>query len=136
MADLLQAIAHFGQMEMLIEGERELSIERSCVVLEKRIIGAFGTYEFFPWEPLAPATIARKGADTPLVETGELRDSIAHNSDENEGYVGTDNEKAKWHEFGTAAIPARPFLGGAITACEDEIMEMIGHHIKLAIEGG
>ena len=133
MADLLQAIAHFGEMSMLIETERGHSIERACVVLEKRIIGAFGTYEF-GWPPLAETTIARKGADTPLVETGELRDSIAHNSDDNEGYVGTDNEKAKWHEFGTATIPARPFLGGAVTACEEEIVELIGHHIKMAIE--
>jgi len=51
---------------------------------------------------LKEATIARKAFDyMPLLETGELRDSIKWNADETEGYVGADNEKVKWHEFGT-----------------------------------
>jgi len=28
------------------------------------------------WPPLAPSTLAKKSADTPLLETGEMRDSI------------------------------------------------------------
>lgn len=31
-----------------------------------------------PWVPNAPSTIARKGSDRPLIDTGELRRSIAY----------------------------------------------------------
>lgn len=111
-------------------------LEKGCKKLEKSAKDAMGTYEF-GWAPLKPETIARKArGDTPLVETGELRDSIEHNSDSKEGYVGTNNGKAVWHEFGTSKIPARPFLGGAVHAVGDEVMELFGVAVQKAIMGG
>jgi phage gpG-like protein len=73
--------------------------------------------------------------DTPLLETGELQNSIECNSDHKEAYVGSDNPKLEWHEFGTSRIPARPVLGGALIACEHEIKEMLGGHVKMIVEG-
>jgi hypothetical protein len=71
-----------------------------------------------------------------LLETGELRDSIKWNSDAHEAYVGTDNEKGRWHEFGTATIPARPFLGDAPTVSEKEIHKIFEKNVARAVTGG
>jgi phage gpG-like protein len=67
------------------------------------------------WPPLAPDTLARKGGiNTPLLETGELQESIRWNSDHSEGYVGSDDSKAAFHEFGNSRMPPRPFLATAL----------------------
>lgn len=85
----------------------------------------------YGWPPLAPATIARKATgDSPLLETGALLGSITHNVDAmsnitSEAYIGTDLEYAKYQEFGTSRIPARPFLGGAIMQEENHIPEIV-----------
>jgi hypothetical protein len=31
-----------------------------------------------PWEPLAPSTIRQKGSSQPLIDTGEMRNSVTH----------------------------------------------------------
>jgi phage gpG-like protein len=108
----------------------EVIIERACELLEAEAKRVIGTYD--PgWPPLQPETIARKATgDSPLLEIGELRDSITHNMTrefgEVVGYVGSDNEKAVWHEFGTRTAPPRPFLGWALNAKEREIEELAG----------
>ena len=73
----------------------------------------------------------RRSADNfiPLVSHRELRDSIEHvvmrEGKEVVGYVGTNDPIAKYHEFGTATIPARPFLSAAAMRQEDKIHAMI-----------
>jgi len=47
-----------------------------------------GTNDFAPlWDPLKPATVARKGSDAPLIDTGRLLQAIQYevNSGEDEG---------------------------------------------------
>lgn len=87
---------------------------------------AIGTYRY-GWPPLEPATVARKGADTPLLETGELRESIHWTVDGHSAFVGTDDPKAPFHEHGTAHVPPRSFLRGAAMAKEHEVKEILGH---------
>jgi phage gpG-like protein len=85
-----------------------------------------GTYEY-GWPPLKPATVARKSTgDSPLLETGELRDSIERDVQDHVAYVGTNNKKALWHEFGTSRIPPRPFFGPTAAAKTEEIGELVG----------
>lgn len=43
---------------------------------EKWIGLAFDTRGFGAWAPNKPATIARKGSDTPLIDTGQLRRAV------------------------------------------------------------
>jgi NAD(P)-dependent dehydrogenase (short-subunit alcohol dehydrogenase family) len=45
------------------------------------------------------ARLLAKDGDTPLSETGELRDSIQYTVHGYEGAVGSDNDKALWHEL-------------------------------------
>jgi HK97 gp10 family phage protein len=111
-------------------------LERTCVLLEDSAKEALGTYEF-GWPPLQPETIARKvTGDSPLLETGALRDSITHNVDANgkEAAVGTDLDYAKYLEFGTSKMPARPFLGGALIAKEHEIGDGVVAEVKKIFE--
>jgi HK97 gp10 family phage protein len=93
------------------------------------------------WEPLKLETVARKArGDTPLLETGELRDSIEHvvmrEGKEVVGYVGTNDPIAKYHEFGTATIPARPFLSAAAMRQEDKIHAMIVRTVAATFDRG
>jgi HK97 gp10 family phage protein len=111
-------------------------LEKTCVLLENSAKDAIGTYQF-GWAPLAPETIARKATgDSPLLETGALRDSITHNVDSNgkEAAVGTDLDYAKYLEFGTSKMPARPFLGGALIAKEHEIGDGVVAEVKKIFE--
>jgi phage gpG-like protein len=103
-------------------------IEPVAVMLEKSAKDAIGTYKF-GWPSLAESTLARKAADTPLYETGELQRSIEHKIEGDHGYVGTNDEKAAWQEFGTSKIPPRPFLGGALAHDGDKIPEIV--HLAL-----
>src|ERR1700752_1742880 len=121
----------FAATAVELEHHARESMNKACEVLENSAKGALGTYEF-GWPPLAASTLDRKGADTPLLETGELRDSIGHTLESPKiGWVGTNDPKAAWHEFGTSRIPARPFLGGAVNAKGKEVSEVFG---KKAIE--
>jgi HK97 gp10 family phage protein len=95
------------------------------------------------WPPLSPSTIARKGRDTPLLDTGAMRASISSDGPYKEGdaivaYAGATDRKAQWHEFGTSRIPPRPFIGMATEAKRQAIQEMMRKavHAALAQERG
>jgi hypothetical protein len=88
------------------------------------------------WPPLSPETLKRKdGINTPLLETGELRSSVEWNSDDQEGYVGTNDLKGRWQEFGTSRLPPRPFLGSAAIQMEGEIDKMAARAVADVFEG-
>jgi phage gpG-like protein len=72
----------------------------------KRVIGE----GYSDWPALKPETLARKFYNTPLLETGELRDSITHSVEGNEARVGSSLDKALFQEMGTSRIPAAAFL--------------------------
>ena len=104
---------------------------------KEEALRVIGTYED-GWVPLQPKTVERKGAETPLLETGELRDSIEYAVDKQAmvAVVGSNNPKAKWHEFGTIHIPARSFLRGAALRKEHEVTTLVGDEIaKRLFEG-
>jgi hypothetical protein len=103
------------------------ALEKAAQIIEDEAKRVIGTYEY-GWPPLQPATVARKGADTPLYETGEMRDSIEHYVDAQRliAQVGSNDPKALWHELGTVTIPARSFLMGAAMRKEREIHELTG----------
>lgn len=93
-------------------------------LLETRAKEAMGTYTY-GWPPLKPETVARKATgDSPLLETGRMRDSIHSVVSGNTASVASDDPKAPWHEFGTSrGIPPRSFLGEPARRYEDEIVE-------------
>lgn len=115
-------------MVATLEHEMSKALEESGQIVEKEAKRVIGTYDY-NWKPLAASTLARKSADTPLLETGEMRESIEHTVLGHTAYVGTDDEKAAFHEFGTSKIPARPFLRGALDHKITDIVEATGRRV-------
>ena len=115
----------------------DTSLKEAAEVIQTEAKRVIGTYEY-GWPPLKPETVARKQfGDTPLLETGELRDSIEIGDDvivegkERSIAVGSNNPKAIWHELGTATIPARSFLKGAAMRKEQEVQELVGKSVTM-----
>lgn len=66
-----------------------------------------------PWPPVKPATLKakKKGRTTVLVDTGALMRSIRVNQPVGDRVeIVTDRFYATFHQFGTARMPARPFI--------------------------
>jgi hypothetical protein len=102
--------AHFIAVAKALPAAERAGIEAACQIVEKASKGMIG-HGNAGWPPLAPSTVERKGANTPLLETGELRESIQHTVISSQlGMVGSDSEKAVYHELGTSHIPPRSFL--------------------------
>jgi hypothetical protein len=114
---------------------RSAIVERACEIVAQAAKAALGTYDF-GWVSLSAETIARKArGDSPLLETGELRDSIHWTVHGNEGSVGSDLDKALWQELGTRSIPPRPFLSGAARDQERAIQIMAGRAVAACLRG-
>jgi hypothetical protein len=132
--------AHLLTVEADLHLTEEVCVEKACRMVEKEAKRAIGTY-LFDWTPLKPETVARKArGDTPLLETGELRDSIQHvvgrEGTEVVGYVGTNDPIAKYHELGTRTIPPGSFLGEAAMRKEHKIHEMMERTIAATFDRG
>src|SRR5258707_8114994 len=117
---ILEFVAQTKAIERDMETIGPAIIRKACIMVAdeaRRVIGE--GYEY--WPALKPETLAHKMMATPLLETGELRGSIEWNSEGNVGHVGSNNDKAVWHELGTSKIPSRSFLAGAAMTMEDKI---------------
>lgn len=125
--NLLAAAAGFTEMGLAFEKGVHDALEKACVIVETEAKRVIGTYDY-GWPPLQPETVARKAnGDTPLLETGEMRDSIDHTVEGKSGYVGSNDDKALWHELGTSrGIPPRPFLIGAAQHKGQEVADAVG----------
>jgi phage gpG-like protein len=121
------AATHVANMlkSLGITGDGQTTVSMSKI-LQDEAIRVIGTYDY-GWPLLKPQTIAHKATgDSPLLETGDPRDSIERVVQHGIAYVGSNNPKALWHELGTSRIPPRPFLAIAATAKINEIGEMFG----------
>lgn len=127
--NLMEGAALFSAMALEFETAKREALEKACVIVEDEAKRVIGTYDY-GWPPLKPETVARKASgDTPLLETGEMRDSIVHAVEGDVGHVGSDNDKAVWQELGTARIPPRSFLGAAAMQKGEEAAHAIGQEI-------
>lgn len=122
---LLQLAARLTVSKLHVDHLIDENLTKGCEIFKDSAETAIGTYRF-NWPQLAPATLARKSADTPLLETGALKDSIAYNVSRGEAYVGTDHFVAAWQEFGTRTIPPRPFMGGALNEKGADVQALFG----------
>lgn len=96
-----------------------------------------------PWAPLAESTIRNKGHDTILVDSGEYRDSFSHDVTGGVGVgpiggsamlkITTDSEVAKWHEFGTSRMPARPIMQPTARWLNKRGVDRFEDHLQAAV---
>ena len=121
---------------------REVILERAAQVLLESIKETIGNDAYtYGWLPLAPSTIERKGFDRPLFETGELQASYTYVMalNKRETWVGSNNPKAVWHEWGTGGphpVPPRPVLQGAWDYNRAEIEVMAGRTMWSIVAAG
>jgi phage gpG-like protein len=124
------------QLEMRLREAVAIGLaEAAAMVAEeaKHLVG----HEQSEWPSLAQSTIERKGSgDEPLLETGEMRDSIEFRVEGLTAVIGSDNEKAVAHEHGTGHVPPRPFLSTAALHKSPEIVELLAEKLKLALKEG
>jgi hypothetical protein len=141
MFSLLEAAAKFqGIAEDMRAAPGEI-VERACQIVEKEAKESLGHYHR-GWPRLKPETIAHKATgDSPLLETGEMRDSIEHtvveaDADHAVGYVGSNSDIAVYQELGTSrGIPPRSFLMGAAMRKEKQIYRMAYSRVAAAFDG-
>jgi phage gpG-like protein len=131
---LIEAAAKFSAIGRDMETLGPAIIARACEMVcaeAKRVIG-----EGYPeWPALQPETLARKMMATPLLETGEMRASIEWQAHGLEGAVGSNNDKAVWHELGTSRIPPRSFLVGAAVHMGPKIEKLAARAVMAVMAG-
>lgn len=64
------------------------------------------------------------------VDTGRLRGSISHATDDTSAYIGTNVEYAPYVELGTRKMAARPFLKNAVANYTDEYKQIVEDGLK------
>ena len=95
-----------------------------------------------PWVPLAESTIERKGDDSILIDTGELKADVRaqsyYNEEDYSSVIQSDLARAAYHEFGAPeqGLPARPIFGpaGAYAASllSEELEERFNDELRSA----
>jgi HK97 gp10 family phage protein len=130
-----------GMLKHLHEG-----LEKCAVRIEKTAKEEIGHYQsavgpFVAWDRLADSTEEHKAkmgypADAPLEASGEMRDSITHESHGLEAIIGSTDEKMAYHEFGTPKMPARPVMGPAVFRNKEYIRRLIGEAAISGLVGG
>jgi hypothetical protein len=134
---LLEAAAKFHAMGRDMEELTPMIVEGACKMVQTEAKRVLGTHDY-GWPALAPSTIAKKAkGDTPGLETGEMKDSIQYTMSTrgNEGWVGTDNDKAVWFELGTSRQPPRSFLARAAAEQEPKIQKMASRSVASVMAG-
>ena len=66
------------------------------------------------------------------VDTGNLRNSITHTTDESAAYIGTNVEYAPYVELGTSKMKKRPYLKPAATEHTDKYKAIVEKCMKNA----
>ena len=64
------------------------------------------------------------------VDTGRLRNSITHTTDDEAAYIGTNVEYAVYVEMGTVNTPAQPYLKPAVTDHVNEYQRVVQNALK------
>jgi hypothetical protein len=125
--------AHLGLMIAAEKAAHHKALEASALIMEEKAKGFIGNYEA-GWPHLAASTIEHKAnGDTPLLESGQLRDSIEHTVSGDHAYVGSNDQKSIWQFQGTSRIPARDPLAPASMQSASEVTNKVGEIIYSAI---
>lgn len=119
---------------ILKAGNRE-GLEKAAQMLEGHAKSLPGAPQA-EWPPLAESTLRKKGGvNTPLLETGEMRDSIQHNADHKEAYIGSNDPKMTFSEYGTIHEPPRPIMSTTAIQKGDEAADIVGKSTLKIITG-
>jgi phage gpG-like protein len=124
--------AHLAAIAITTTAHEKKGLEKAAVIIETEAKRVIGTYDY-GWLQLAESTLAQKSANTPLLETGEMRDSIEHTHAGRSAFVGSNSDIAVYQELGTAKIPARSFLAGAAIHKGKEAAQAVAGEMLLGL---
>lgn len=120
-----QFAAFLGTLQLRMNHANHTALAHAAFIVHQEAQRVLGTYDY-NWQPLAPSTVARKGADTPGLETREMRDTLAWNADHREAHIGSNLQKAVYFELGTSRQPPRSFLVEAARRMEPRVRRVVG----------
>ncbi|MBW4633553.1 MAG: phage virion morphogenesis protein [Iphinoe sp. HA4291-MV1] len=108
----------FRQLEQLLAKQRGFGVSiplRQAV--EYQLVSTRNNFskqsspDGISWTPLKPATIARKGFSTILIETGVMSNSTSVLFQGDSAIIRNATSYAIWHQRGTLKMPKREFMG-------------------------
>ncbi|CAJ0705821.1 HK97 gp10 family phage protein [Ralstonia holmesii] len=144
--DLASFAAHLVLAEVTAHKALEKGLDKAAAHIEHAAKDKIGEYQAAngmheAWPELAESTKedrVRKGftENDPLLRTGDLRDSISHETHGLEAAIGSTSDIAVYQELGTDKIPPRPFLGAAAYESIDEVKKLVGGAVITGIVGG
>lgn len=128
-------------------------VKQACEAVEKTAKAEIGVYQdavgtlqddigVFPaWAQLAESTERQKEAmgyplDSPLLASGEMRDSIKSEVVGLNGVVASDDQLLVWDEQGTEHMSPRPVMGPAAVRNEDKVLRILSEAVGAALIGG
>lgn len=133
---------HLLKASVAIAAGAHEGLKIAAELVQKTAQSELGTYQpsvggYPAWVALSDATLADKEAKgfdvpSPLLRTGELRDSIQYEVGAWEAIIGSTSPIAMYQEFGTArtgwgaGIPPRPFMGPAAYRNKENIRAILG----------
>jgi phage gpG-like protein len=131
---LAESAARFAVAAAAEKAAEQEALESACELIETRAKNYIGAPHGW-WAPLKPETLRRKdGINTPLLESGEMRDSIEHTVHHPSGFVGSNSDIAVYQELGTSrGIPPRSFLGHAASESGEDVAKIVGATVAGAI---
>lgn len=134
------SMGHFAEHLMTVAAHEVLAVhnglEKCAQLVEKTAKAEMGTYQpavgpFQDWEELADVTKEDRlqqgyTENDPLLRSGELKESITHETGGMEAVIGSERPEMAYMEFGTPTIPPRPVLGPAAFRNREKIKAIIG----------
>jgi len=132
--------------KMAVPAAAVAALDTAARSIEVEAKSEIGTYQrdnmgpFAPWEELKQATQRERERlgftpNDPLLRTGDLRDSISHETHGLEAVVGSTSQVMVWQELGTETIPPRSVLGLAAQRRERQVVKLIGAAVMSELMG-
>jgi phage gpG-like protein len=127
-SNLGSGAAMLAALSKAIEREIQLGIEQAARMVETEMKGELGTQQgqvaHLPaWAPV------KSNPDSPLLLTGDLRNSISTVVGDKEAFIGTPDEKAVHLEYGTKDFAPHSFVERAMVVTEPKIKDMMTKRI-------
>lgn len=136
-------LAHLATMPAALHTAQQHGEEAAGKALAHHAQAMIGQ-ESDTWPALAESTVAQKrakgqtgriSATDPLYATGELRTSISARVEGAAVVLGSTDSVAPFHEFGTARMPARSFIGATMFQHGHAAADTIAEHMIAAVAG-
>ena len=143
---LAELAAHLLAAEIALKRAEHNMLKKAALLIEREAKGEIGFYQpdvgpFPAWAQLAESTEASKAAKgypggAPLLASGDMRKNITHEIHGQEAVIGSPDEEAIYHEFGTSKMPPRPIFGPAVYKNLEKLHFMMGTEVVAGIIEG